>query len=149
MLSSAARERNTVRKVAVRCSYPGCTVQIMRQAARVNQINYCPEHRRATKNEHYHKNPAPYLTRAKQRAAAKRDAEQSSFRYRHYIWSDPGLDPLARGLGICDEALETMLSYESLNVGTILKHANGRYYRIVRAADGRLEKALMPKGEVK
>ena len=148
MLSSAARrERNTVRKVAVRCSYPGCTVHIMRQAARANQINYCPEHRRATKNEHYHKNPAPYLTRAKQRAAAKREAEQSGFRQRFHVWSDPGEYPLARGLGLCDVAVEKMLTYDSFTVGTVLKHANGRYYRIVRAADGRLEKALMPKGE--
>lgn len=145
---AARREKNTVRRVAVRCCYPGCTVEIMRQAARANQINYCPEHRRATKNEHYHKDKAPYLTRSKQRAAAKAAAEQTSFRQRFHVWNDPGEYPLARGLALCEVAVEKMMTYDSFSDGTILRHSNGSYYRIVRAADGRLEKVLI-KGEVK
>lgn len=150
MLSSAARRApNTVRRVSVLCSYPGCTVKIMRQAARANQINYCPEHRAAAKREHYRRDPEPYLTRAKQRTAAKQAAEQSSFRQRFYVWSDPGEYPLARGLGLCDVAVEKMMTYDSFTEGTVLKHASGRYYRIERGADGRLVKVLMQKDESK
>lgn len=147
MLSSAARRArsNTVRKVPVKCCYPGCTVQIMRQAARANQINYCPEHRVVVKREHYHRDPVPYLTRAKQRTAAKQEAERATFRQRYYVWSDPGEYPLARGLGLCDVAVEKMMVYDSFTEGTVLKHASGRYYRIERGADGRLVKVIARK----
>lgn len=147
MLSSAARERNTTRRVEVRCCYPGCTAKIMRQAARANQINYCPEHRVVVKREHYHRDPEPYLTRAKQRTIAKQAAEQASFRHQYYIWSDPGEYPLARGLGLCDVAVEKGITYDSFTPGTILKHASGRFYKIVRGADGRLEKVIMSHGD--